>query len=558
MIKLDEADAKWVDQTLGRLDLRGKLGQLLIPRITGAEVSERGAGEYVRRYRLGGGHAFGGDLTATRALIRQAQDAAEVPLLISGDLERGVGQRIEQGTAFAGQMALGAADDEELAYRFGAAIGREGRAVGYNWVFGPVVDLSIDPNNLSHIRCLGGDPHKVARLASRIVAGIQDHGMAACAKHLPGAGVDDLDSHLTTAINPQSADEWRRLSAVPFQMAIDAGVASIMTAGKACPGIDPECGDPLFPRPIMTSRTVLQDILRGEMGFDGLIVTDALTMGGLTMHYRRLEMHLACLKAGNDMLLFVHRLDSLLDYLEQCVRDGELTEQRIDESVRRVLSLKAWLRLHRKRMSDDDEAAAMLGREEHRADARRQASRAITLVRDRHEHVPLELGAGARVLSVLITNQQRFELATFHDVLKQAGIEVTAEKNPPHETLYEDVEAGRYDAVVVSLYYPPQWGWSTPRCHGPESRCLMDGFPFARADVPPVFISWANPYHLYEFAFMDPYINTYGGDPGTQHACAEALLGRSAIVGRSPVAHAPFFTIGDGLERPARTEAAAG
>ena len=140
----------------------------------------------------------------------------------------------------------------------------------------------------------------------------------------------------------------------------------------------------------------------------------------------------------------------------------------------------------------------------------------------------------------------------FENALRGAGCRVDAIRNPPGESLYDRVEAGEWDALVVSLYYPPQWGWGTARCHGPESRCLMDGFPFANPAVPAAFVSWASPYHLYEFAFMDPYLNTYGGCPGTQKAAALALLGRIPISGHSPVAQPPFFGIGDGIARPAR------
>ena len=302
----------------------------------------------------------------------------------------------------------------------------------------------------------------------------------------------------------------------------------------------------------MTSKAVCTDLVRGRWGFDGLLVTDALTMAGLTMHFRRLEMHLACLKAGNDMLLFVHRLESVYDYLEACLEDGRLPVERLDDAVRRVLTLKARLGLHSRPalMSDEDRRRVMAG-STYAADAEHLAEKSITLVRDAGDVVPLAPRPGLRVASILITNRADFTLDVFDQTLRDAGCEVTGIKNPPQETLYDRIEAGEWDALVVGLYYPPQWGWSTPRCHGPEARCLMDGFPFANPDVPAVFISWANPYHLHEFAFMDPLIHTYGGCTGTQRAAAHALLGRIPIVGTSPVAHPPFFEIGDGIQREA-------
>lgn len=551
---LTKTDLQWIETTLAGLSAREKLGQIMIPRLTPHTVEPYGGvGKFIEATGVGGCHAFGGDMTKARKMIAEAHAASKVPLLITGDLERGIGQRVEGGVEFAGQLALGACDDQKLAYRFGEAIGVQGTAAGYNWAFGPVVDLSLHPGNLSTIRCLGSDPEKVSRLAAALIHGIQDHGMAATAKHLPGAGTDDLDSHLTTSVNHQGKRQWRRLSGLPFQAAVDAGVWAIMSSPKACPGIDPECGDPLFPRPVMTSKAVCTDLLRGEMGFDGLLVTDAVTMAGLTMHFRRLEMHLACLKAGNDMLLFVRRLESLYDYLEQCLSDGRLKEERLNEAVRRVLTLKAKVGLHVKPpMLSDTEYRKVFSHSPYAADAERLAEKSITLLRDRGNIVPLKARPGLKIASVLITNRPEFKLDLFEQGLREAGCVVTSFKNPEQETLYDRIEGGEWEALVIGLYYPPQWGWSTARCHGPEARCLMDGFPFARADVPAVFISWANPYHLYEFGFMDPYLVTYGGADGTQRATARALVGRIPIVGRSPVALEPFFKVGDGLRRRAR------
>ena len=551
---LGKADLQWVETTLAGLSTREKLGQVMIPRLTPHTVEPYGGvGKFIEATGVGGCHAFGGDMAKTRQMIGEAHGASKIPLLITGDLERGIGQRVAGGVEFAGQLALGACQDEKLAYRFGEAIGVQGTAAGYNWAFGPVVDLSLHPGNLSTIRCLGSDPQEVSRLASALVRGIQDHGMAATAKHLPGAGTDDLDSHLTTAVNHQSKRQWRGLSGRPFQAAIDAGVWAIMSSPKACPGIDPECGDPLFPRPVMTSKAVCTDLLRGEMGFDGLLVTDAVTMAGLTMHFRRLEMHLACLNAGNDMLLFVRRLESLYEYLEECLSDGRLKEERLNEAVRRVLALKAKVGLHQKpAMVTEAAYRKAFTRSPYAADAERLAEKSITLLRDSRGVVPLKVKRGMKIASVLITNRPEFTLGVFEQGLREAGCVVTSFKNPEQETLYDRIEEGEWDALVIGLYYPPQWGWSTGRCHGPESRCLMDGFPFANAAVPAAFVSWSNPYHLYEFGFMDPYLVTYGGAEGTQRAAARALTGRMAIVGRSPVTLEPFFKAGDGIRRRAR------
>lgn len=550
-LRLAPQDVQWVEKTLSVMTVRQKIGQVLIPRLTPKGVEPHGVKGFVERFGIGGGHAFGGDLDGTRKLIAEAQSASAVPLLISGDLESGVGQRIAGCTHFAGQLALGACRDAKLAYRFGEAIAVEGTAVGFNWAFGPVVDLSIHPGNLSNIRCLGARPQVVGRLAAAIIRGIQDHGMVATAKHFPGGGLDDLDSHLTASVNPLSRKKWMEVSGVPFQAAIRAGVWSIMASPKACPGIDPECGDRRFPRPIMVSHYGLNNVLRDKLGFDGLIVTDAVTMGGLTMHFRRMEMLLACFNAGNDMLLFVRNLEDIIKYFEECLGDGRIKEERLEDATRRVLTLKARIGLHRKpAMPTDEECRRILASTPYGADAERLARQSITLLRDSKKVVPLRLKPGLRVGSVLVTNRPEFNLNVFEGTLREGGCTVTPVRNPPDpEEMYDRVERGEFDSLVVSLYYPPQWGWSTDRCHGPESRCMMSGFPFANPAVAPVFISFSNPYHLYEFAFMDPYLNTYGGAPMTQKSAALALLGKMPIVGKSPVELPGWFQVGDGLRR---------
>jgi beta-N-acetylhexosaminidase len=549
-LPLSASDAKWVEKTLSGMTVRQKIGQVMMARLTPNGVKPYGMAGFVERFGIGGGHTFGGELDVTRKNIGEAQSAAEVPLLISGDLESGAGQAITGLTEFAGQLALGACRDEKLAYRFGEGIAVEGTAAGYNWAFGPVVDLSIHPGNLSNIRCLGAKPQVVGRLAAAIIRGIQDHGMIATAKHFPGGGLDDLDAHLTVSVNPLSRKKWMEISAVPFQAAIRAGVWSVMASPKACPGIDPECGDRRFPRPIMVSHHGLNNVLRGQLGFEGLIVTDAVTMGGLTMHFRRMEMLRACFNAGNDMLLFVRDLNAVFAYFERCLLDGTIREERLEDAVRRVLTLKARIGLHRKpALISDEKCRRVIARSPYGADAERLSRQSITLLRDDRKVLPLKLTPGLRVGSVLITNRVQFNLDVFERTLREAGCQVTPFRNPGAEEMYDCVERGDFDVLTLGLYYPPQWGWGTDRCHGPESRCMMSGFPFANPAVSPVFISWANPYHLYEFAFMDPYLNAYGGAPMTQKSAALALLGKSPIVGKSPVELPGFFKIGDGLRR---------
>ena len=335
----------WVETTLNTLSLREKLGQMLVPMLTKHSILPLPLDEWVDKYKVGGGHVFGGTAEYINTFVEKAQAASNIPLLISGDLDKGGGDRIKEGTLFQYQMALGAADREELAYKLGRAIAIENLAVGFNWTFSPIVDICAIPDYLRHIAAIGEAPEQIARLAIAEINGIQENGMAACAKHFPGDGFDDRDQHLTTLINPLSAEEWREKSGWIFKQMIDAGVYSIMNSCIAQPSLDPT-GDPSFPRPSIISRTLTTDILRKELGFNGVIVTDALNMGGVTHHYPQPERYALALEAGNDILLFVTRMDQTVEYLINCVESGRVPEEQINNSVRRILTMKAKLGLH--------------------------------------------------------------------------------------------------------------------------------------------------------------------------------------------------------------------
>lgn len=375
--------------------------------------------------------------------------------------------------------------------------------------------------------------------------------MAACAKHFPGDGFDDRDQHLMTLVNPLSPSEWRRQSALPFKAAIDAGVMSIMVSCIGLPSMDPQAGDPRNPLPAVVSRYLVTDLLRGELGFEGVIITDALNMGGVSYHYRELDRYRLALQAGNDILLFVRNVPRVLEYLVGCVERGEVDQIQVEASVRRVLELKARLNLHKKPIADDAEAKARIAASPGKQVAQKIADRSITLVRDTGNVVPLKLAKGSRVAVVLVTNQtpERFSLKVFEDTLREGGVDVTSIRDPQTDEVHDRLAAEGFDVVVTALYFPVQYGWNTVRMHGPFSRCVMSGFPIAHPDSKAVYISFGNPYHLYELPFMDPYLATYGGSPAAQRAAATALLGRTPITGRIPCALDGFFDVGDGVQR---------
>ncbi|HOI56340.1 MAG TPA: glycoside hydrolase family 3 N-terminal domain-containing protein [Phycisphaerae bacterium] len=553
MQALSRDQQAWVEKTLGGLSLREKVGQLLFPMLTEQTAAPLGIARYVAETGIGGGHMFGGPMAKCRRTAGEAQGAAAIPLLVSGDFEVGPGERIPEGTHLPGRMAIGAVGDERLSYEAGKVTALEATACGYNLAFGPIVDLAAVKDYQRQVDSLGRRPEEVARLGAACVRGLQDHGMAACAKHFPGDGFDDRDQHLMTLVNPLSPAEWRRQSALPFKAAIDAGVMSIMVSCIGLPSMDPEAGDPRNPMPAVTSRYLVTELLRGELGFEGVIITDALNMGGVSYHYRERDRYRMALRAGNDILLFVRNVPRVLEDLVGCVERGEIDEGQVEASARRVLELKARLNLHKRAMPDEAEAQGLLGSSPGRQVAQEISERSVTLLRDSRGTVPLKLGKGSRVAVVLVTNQpaERFSLDVFEGALRESGVEVTSIRDPQTDQVHDQVAAGGFDAVIMALYFPVQYGWNTVRMHGPYSRCVMSGFAIADAGAQAVYVSFSNPYHVYELPQMDPYLVTYGGSPAAQRAAATALVGRTAIRGRIPCELDGFFGVGDGVQRGA-------
>ncbi|MFW6155048.1 MAG: glycoside hydrolase family 3 protein [Planctomycetota bacterium] len=548
---LTDAQQRWVDTTFDELTRRERIAQLIVPTLTPDTAAPLSIADYVATTGIGGGHLFGGPVETVRELAAEAQQAAKVPLLLTGDFEAGCGPRIREAVAWPGEMALGAAGDEALAGAMGASIAAEATGAGYNWAFGPIVDLAAVKDYQRQVDSYGRDPQAVARLAVAQIEAMQAGGLAACAKHFPGDGFDDRDQHLMTLVNPLTAEDWWANSAVPFQAAIEAGVWSIMVSCIGLPSLDGSSGDPRNPTPAVVSRPLITDLLRRRMGFEGVIVSDALNMGGVSYRHRQLDRYRLALAAGNDVILFVRDVQTTLDYLERCVEQGDLEAEAIDAAARSVLSLKARLGLDEQRMVDGLTCGKVYRALRGQDDADRLAERSVTLVRDSAGRVPLGVERGATVAVVLITNQEaeRFEPDAFVTALEKGGCKVTLIRDPQTDAVYDRVANGEFDVVVTAFYYPVQYGWNTTRIHGPTSRCVMSGFPIAHPDTTPVWISFSNPYHLYELPFMDPYLVTYSPSPASQRAAAGALLGRTPITGKLPCDLDGFWSIGDGIRR---------
>ena len=344
---------KWVSSTLSRLSLEARLGQLIMPAIRGIHLNDAGA-EYrqlqqqIQQIGVGGFILFEGDIYESAVLIDRLQSQASVPLLIGSDFERGAAFRIRHTLPLPWNMAVGATRSEQWAYRQGRITAQEARALGVNWIFAPVVDVNNNPANpVINIRAYGEDPRLVGRLGAAFVAGAQQVGVLATAKHFPGHGDTEVDSHLSLPVIPVERPRLERIEWVPFRKAIRAGVKSIMTAHIAVPALEEDPG-----RPATLSTAVLEQVLRNELGFRGLIVTDSMKMKGLTRGFWSGEAAVQALEAGVDVLLDPPDARVVFGALLEAVKAGRLSESRVDRSVERILQAKAWLGLSRRKRTD--------------------------------------------------------------------------------------------------------------------------------------------------------------------------------------------------------------
>ncbi|MEU2613109.1 glycoside hydrolase family 3 protein [Micromonospora sp. NPDC007271] len=546
----------WVTSTLRHMTLAQKVGQLFSTYVYGDDATEPTAAdraanraafgvetpaEVIDRYHLGGVCYFSWshNLDSPRqiaALSNGLQRAAlgdgakgRVPLLISTDQEQGAVLRMPAPAAqFPGSMALGAARSPEAAYTAAEITGRELRAVGIRQPYAPVADVNVNPGNpVIGVRSFGADPTLVAELTAAQVSGFQDGaGVTAVAKHFPGHGDTEDDSHTGLPVIDHSRAEWDSIDAPPFRQAIDAGVESIMTAHIVVPALDPS-GDPAT-----LSPTILTGVLRGELGFRGVIVTDALNMAAVRKKYGDDRVPVLALKAGADQLLMPPDLRLARDAVLRAVATGELTERRIDESVRRILAMKYRQGLARSSQVDVDEAVRTVGAPQHLAAVTRVTDATLTAVRNDVGLLPLT----RTDRSVLVTgwNSAAFApVATIADGFTARGARTTARPATlPSDALIAATaaQAAEHDLTVVLVN--KAWDTDVTDPRGTQRRlvaALLD------TGKPVVVVAVRDPYDIAYLPGVTTYLATYSYTRAAMDTLVRALYGELSPGGRLPV-----------------------
>ena len=566
MHTIGSAEHAWVDRTLTSLTLREKIGQMIMPWVGGEYVAEDSPEmdrlvEWVERDGIGGIVISVGMPHSYAAKLNAMQRRARVPLLVASDMENGPGMRMAGiysfphllpqggGTEFPSTMAVGATGSDSLAYGVGRVLATEARAVGVHVTFGPVLDVNSNPANpIINTRSYGEDPALVARLASAYIRGARDGGLQTTGKHFPGHGDTEIDSHIAL---PSIRADRERLDTVelsPYRTVLGpggVGLEGVMTAHIAVVGIEGSEAPPAT-----LSPHFLTDVLREQLGFVGVVYTDAMSMGAVVSRYGTTEPLLRAIEAGADVLLMPADVTQAIGTIEEGVRSGRIAESRIDASVRRILESKVRAGLHRERLVDLERVDDAVAIRAHTMLARTIAERSITLARDARGLVPL--AAEARRILVLTYAGANDPIAgrSFAATIRTGGRTVQVVRVDARTTAPEldalRLRADSVDAIIAATFVAPLEGAGTVATESGYAWLVQQ---LALAGKPVIAVSFGSPYVLGFFPDAPAYLLAWGGQDASQRAAARALLGEIPITGTLPVSIPPHHARGEGLRR---------
>lgn len=547
--------AAWVETSLAELTLEQKAAQLIMVRAYGvyqnpATEMARDLVLEVRDRGVGGVVVFASEVESLPRLLNDLQRVADLPLLVAADFERGVAFRLPDGSvSMPYAMAVGASRSEDNARFMGEVTAREGRALGVHWTFAPVADVNSNPENpVINLRSFGEDPELVARMVTAFIAGSRQQGMMTTVKHFPGHGESAMDSHLERPIVTGERSRLEAVELVPFRAAIEADVDAVMTAHLSVPALDPSGA------PATLSPLISHDLLRTDLGFEGLIVTDALEMEGVRPAWAG-EAVVRALQAGADVVLLPVDARVAVQSVVRGVREGQLTVDRIEASVRRVLAAKARMGLHRSRLVSLEHLASEVGRPRDEARAEAVARESITLVRNEGGTWPLHAEERLRLLHLVISGgpRDRPTGSVPGEELSRREIE-TDTLILGHDVSPESVRrvleaASEATHVLVSAYVRV----STSTGRGELSPSIVRLFEdLSSRGTPLILVSYGSPYVLRAVPSVPVYVCAFGAAASSQRAAIAGLFGEIDVGGKLPVTLSDRYPYGHGIEIPRR------
>jgi beta-N-acetylhexosaminidase len=561
--RLSPAESQWVEATLRRMTVNEKIGQVLFTTYHGSFTATDAAAYAQMMHDIKDLHV-GGFINITQSsplgivksqayptavLANQLQAQSKLPLLIGADFERGTAMRLDEGTSFPTAMALAAAGDPRDAYLMGKVTALEARTVGVHWIYAPDADVNNNPGNpIINTRSFGENPARVAEFVKEFVRGVEQNGALATAKHFPGHGDTASDSHIDLPVIQANKDRLERLELVPFRAAISSGVSSIMTGHLSIPALEP---DPNTPATL--SAHILTDLLRKDLGYEGLVVTDAMDMGGITVRYAPGEAAVRAFEAGADALLMPPVPDAAFEGLQNAVKSGRISRERLDASVRRILQAKARLGLNKSRLVDLNAINEKFGKAAWQTEAQGISDRGVTLLRDTPQRLPLDGTKPSRALLLAFYadpepypgEDLERELRSRFDSLTTLRadtrfVSANVLKLPPPDT---------YDVAILALFVrvsDRKGNVDVP----PEQAALAEQL--FKTGKPVITVALGSPYLIERFPQAQTWLAAFGISDVAQISVARALFGQIPVRGHLPVTIPGVdMKLGFGMEVPA-------
>jgi len=559
-----------VRQWTRSMSLRDKAAQLIVVPIYGEHANTRSAEfrryqHLIRDLHVGGvivtGHSLNGGVRnaepyAMAAILNRLQKMARTPLFVAADFERGASMRVNSTTAWPYSMAFGAAQDLAGVTQEGADTARDARAMGVNWLFAPVADVNNNPDNpIINIRSFGENPEQVAKYVEAYINGAHSdrkNPVLVTAKHFPGHGDTTEDSHLALPRLDADHDRIEAVELTPFRTAIAAGVDAVMTAHLAVPALEPDNV------PATVSGKIITGVLRDELGFHGLVVTDAMDMQGLAAMFNSAEASVRAIEAGADVLLMPKHPEEAIRGLVAAVQDGRISRKRLDDSVNRVLAAKAHLGLRSRKLVDLEAIADVVDSPESEERAQEVADHAVTLVKDSKDSLPLRHPESTCLIALTEGRRGQQGIRLIDEVKKRApSITTTVVDSTMSKADLDQVteKTANCSEIVAAAYV------TVSAYRG--NVALAGGYPdflsgLIAGKVPLMLVALGNPYLVRGYPDVSAYLTTYSPTPTSETALAKALFGEIAITGHLPVTIPGVAKYGDGIQVPTGSPVAKG
>jgi beta-glucosidase-like glycosyl hydrolase/CubicO group peptidase (beta-lactamase class C family) len=562
--KLAPAAKQWVDTTLRKMSVDEKIGQLLFTTFHGSFTSSDAASYHQIMHDVKDLHVGGfivvtqmsplgivkSQVYPTAVLANQLQSASKLPLLIGADFERGTAMRLDEGTSFPTAMALAAGGDSHDAYTMGKITALEARAAGVHWIYAPDADVNNNPGNpIINTRSFGEDPKRVAEFVAQFVRGVEENGGLATAKHFPGHGDTAADSHIDLPVIHADKQRLEDLELVPFRAAIAAGVGSVMTGHLSIPALEPDANTPAT-----LSSNILTGLLRNELAYQGLIITDAMDMGGITVRYAPGEAAVRAVLAGADALLMPPVPDAAFEALQQAVKSKRIPRERLDASVRRILQAKARLGLNKTRLVDLNGLNAKFGSLAWQSEAQQISDRGITLLRDTPKRLPLDSTKGSRAL--LLAFYADPEPYPGEDLEKQLKARFDSVTTLRADTRFVSASNLRlpppdsYDVAILALFVRVSDRKGNVDVPAEQVALAQQLY---KAGKPVITAAFGSPYLIERFPEAETWIAAFGISDVAQISMARAIFGEIPVRGHLPVTiPGAEMKAGFGMELPAK------